>query len=539
MEWELMDNLKPQSMFESTLTLVVPLDRKKRDEIRHQVEFYFREHKTEPPVSYHTLVDLAGALLLEHNWDKSYKAFVMVCCGNAIWRSVVGSVPYHRRMLLLPQCLKNSHMCKGKQDEFGLLCSDCGNCNISGFLHEAESLGYLTIVAEGTTIASRLVESGKIDAIIGVGCLEVLQKMFTAVNKYSVPAIGVPLISCGCIDTTADTEWIKEEIYHLDQKSSFRLLNLNNLKEKTASLFTEEQINKLLNLTGTTTDKLVQETMLAGGKRIRPLLTVLTYEAFSSKPDDNILQHLAMSIECFHKASLIHDDIEDNDATRYGKETIHTKYGVPVAINLGDLLIGEGYRLISECDLRPEIAMECLKVASQGHKALSIGQGAELLARNGNEIMSLHDILKVFENKTAAAFKVSLRLGATAGEAEDKSVELLDEFSYHIGLAYQLKDDLEDFTPENGFTFENPSVLIAMLSEAIADSDRLMLQEALYQNELQKLQGLIAQYKVKELITGLLKDHLNKLKECLGNLQNVRLKLALNEIVGKTFREYI
>jgi geranylgeranyl pyrophosphate synthase len=534
-----MDNLNPQRMFESTLTLVVPLDRKKRDEIRHQVENYFSENKTEPPVSYHTLVDLAGALLVKHKWDKSYKAFVMVCCGNAIWRSVVGSVPYHRRMLLLPQCLKNSHMCKGKQDEFGLLCSDCGNCNISGFLHEAEKLGYLTIVAEGTTIASRLVESGKIDAIIGVGCLEVLQKMFTAVNKYSLPAIGVPLISCGCIDTTADTEWIKEEIYHLDQKSGFRLLNLNILKEKTASLFTEAQINKLLNLTGTTTDKLVHETMLAGGKRIRPLLTVLTYEAFSSNPNDSVLQHLAMSIECFHKASLIHDDIEDNDATRYGKETIHTKYGVPVAINLGDLLIGEGYRLISECGLKAEVAVECLKVVSHGHKALSIGQGAELLARDSKEIMSLQDILKVFENKTAAAFKVSLRLGATAGEADDTSLKLLDQFSYHIGLAYQLKDDLEDFTAENGFAFENPSVLIAMLAENICEADKATMQESLHGNDLQKLQELMVQYKVRELITGLLKEHLSQLKECLANLQNVRLKLALNEIVGKTFREYI
>ncbi len=526
-------------MFESTLTLVVPLDRKKRDEIRHQVEFYFSENKTAPPVSYHTLVDLAGALLVKHKWDKSYKAFVMVCCGNAIWRSVVGSVPYHRRMLLLPQCLKNSHMCKGKQDEFGLLCSDCGNCNISGFLHEAENLGYLTIVAEGTTIASRLVESGKIDAIIGVGCLEVLQKMFTAVNKYSVPAIGVPLISCGCIDTTADTEWIKEEIYHLDQQSGFRLLNLNILKEKTAALFTEEQINKLLNLTGTTTDKLVHETMLAGGKRIRPLFTVLTYEAFSSNPDDTVLQHLAMSIECFHKASLIHDDIEDNDATRYGKETIHAKYGVPVAINLGDLLIGEGYRLISECGLRAELAMECLKVVSQGHKALSIGQGAELLARDSREIMTLHDILQVFENKTAAAFKVSLRLGATAGEADEESLRLLDRFSYHIGLAYQLKDDLEDFTAGNGDAFENPSVLIAMLAENIGEADKITLHEALQQNNLQKLQELMVQYKIRELITNLLKDHLNQLNEYLTSLHNVRLKLALNEIVGKTFREYI
>src|SRR5512139_2569456 len=151
----------------------------------------------------------------------------MVCSGNAIWRSMVGEIPYNRRMLLLPQCLKNSRMCKGSQDELGLLCSECGNCDISGFLREAENLGYITIVTEGTTIASLLVERGSVDAIVGVGCMPVLQKMFSAVRKYSVPAIGVPLLSCGCKDTKADADWIKEEIHHIDQHSGFKLLNLN------------------------------------------------------------------------------------------------------------------------------------------------------------------------------------------------------------------------------------------------------------------------------------------------------------------------
>ena len=58
------------------------------------------------------------------------------------------------------------------------------------------------------------------------------------------------------------------------------------------------------------------------------------------------LQKVAVAIECFHKASLIHDDIEDNDAARYGEKTLHEEFGAAVALNVGDLLIGEGYRLI-------------------------------------------------------------------------------------------------------------------------------------------------------------------------------------------------
>jgi geranylgeranyl pyrophosphate synthase len=533
-------NLKRWMMFETTLTLIVPMDQQTRDDIRQKVDHYFSLKMAIPPVSYHAIADYALTLVERYKWNRSYKAFVMICCGNAIWRSVVGTIPFNRRMLLLPQCLKNSHMCKASTDELGLLCSECGNCNISGFLREAENLGYITVVTEGTTIARKLVESGKVDAIIGVGCMEVLQKMFDAVHKYSLPAIGVPLLSCGCVDTTADSEWIKAEIRHFDEHSGFRLLNLNNLNDKTAALFTEAQIHQLLNLSDSVTDKLVKDILLAGGKRIRPLLTVLAYEAFSIQPDQEVLRSLAMSVECFHKASLIHDDIEDNDSSRYGKETLHTRYGIPVAINIGDLLIGEGYRLIAECNLSPHITKDCLKVISQGHKALSVGQGTELMARLNGEILTVKDILAIFENKTAAAFKVSLLVGAIAAGADEKNQKLLDQFSYLIGLAYQLKDDLEDFTVKDGaLSFENPSVLLAMLAEKVNEHDRLIMQEALLQSNAENFQSLIETYSIRELITDLLKEQLQKIDLCLGVFQNIKLKLALHEIVGKTFRDYI
>src|SRR5512133_743384 len=350
-----MDNLKQAEVIETSLRLIVPMDRKTRDEIRFRTDQYFSVNRILPPVSYHAIAEYADLLIETHQWNRSFKAFVMVCCGNAIWRTIVGAIPFNRRMLMLPHCLKNSNMCKGSMDELGLLCTECGNCNISGFLREAENLGYITVVTEGTAIAKKLVESGKVDAIIGVGCMEVLQKVFDAVHKYSVPAMGVPLLTCGCIDTKADSEWIKQEIRHIDHQSDFRLLNLNHLKEKTATLFTQSQIDRLLDLSGTDTDNMIREIMLAGGKRLRPMLTVLAYEAFSIQPDMEVLEHLAMSVECFHKASLVHDDIEDNDGSRYGKDTLHKKYGIPVAINLGDLLIGEGYRLLSDCNQSPEL----------------------------------------------------------------------------------------------------------------------------------------------------------------------------------------
>jgi len=230
--WELMDKIKTMEskIFQSKFELDVPAEKTKRARIRVTIESYFLENKVMPPVSYDALIGFASLLIKTEKWEERYRAFIMVCCGNAIWRPVVGATPYNRRIFLLPQCLRNVTHCKAQQDELGLLCSECGSCSISGFLREAENLGYVALVTEGTTITTRLIESGKVDAVIGVGCMEVLQKMFASVSKYSIPSIGIPLITCGCVDTTADSDWIKQEIYNYAEDQSIRLLNLNYLR---------------------------------------------------------------------------------------------------------------------------------------------------------------------------------------------------------------------------------------------------------------------------------------------------------------------
>lgn len=535
-----MDSLSRHIFGESLLSLEVPAEKKIRDEIREKVENYFSGKLTVPPVSYHDLAEYADDLIALHKWDAVHKAFVMVCSGNAVWRPVVGSIPFYRRMLLLPQCLKNSNMCKGIQDELGLICSECGNCNISGFLREAENLGYLTVVTEGTTVASRLVESGKVDAIIGVGCMEVLQKLFRSVRKYSVPAIGVPLLTCGCRDTTADYEWVREEIKSLNVNTDFSLLNINNLSKKTEALFTEERVQQLLKLSQSSTDKIIKEILLAGGKRIRPLLTVLAYESLSKNPDQDILNQLAISVECFHKASLVHDDIEDDDTFRYGRETIHARYGIPVAINTGDLLLGEGYRLISECNLQPEVKAECFKVIANAHKTMSVGQGTELIARKENMILSVDDIIEVFKNKTSSAFNVSLQVGAIAAGADEYVRKLLNQFSNLAGIAYQMRDDLEDLNLEDSFSkVKNPSLPISLLACVACLDDIILLKDAILHQKQDTIVNLCDKYGIRDKVNDMIKEYLRKIYLCLDNFKNVRLKLALNEIVGKTFGEFI
>jgi geranylgeranyl diphosphate synthase type II len=524
----------------SELKLDVPYLSEVRYNIRKEVGRWFEENRVIPPVSYTALEAEADLLIKKNGWDSNYKAFVMVCCGNAVWRPVIGSVPFNRRILLLPHCLKNSKLCKGQEDELGLLCSECGNCSISGLLREAENLGYVAIVTEGTTITARLIESGKVDAVIGVGCMDVLKKMFVSVSRFAIPGIGIPLLNCGCIDTTADSDWIKEEMYHIEKNSTFRLLNLNYLRNRTSSMFGNEQLRQFLHSPANSTEQLVFDSLLAGGKRLRPLMTILTYEAFNGHSKDEHLNRLALSVECFHKASLIHDDIEDNDHERYGKETLHAQYGIPVAINAGDLLIGEGYRLITEAELPADILLDCLKMVANGHRRLSIGQGIELMSLKNKKFLTLTETLQVFEYKTGTAFMVSLLLGAKAAGADANSVVHLENFSRSIGVAYQIKDDIEDFKNSIGdYEIHKPSVLISLLLEKLEPHDRIRFQEAHVKNNIKTIQQLADIYKVDQAAEELLSVYIKESKVCLENFLNTGLKMALHEITGNIFKDYL
>jgi geranylgeranyl diphosphate synthase, type II len=524
----------------ATLDLVVPETKETRAEIRSEVEKYFRVNTVIPPVSYDVLFDLAGKLVEEHHWDSRYLAFTMVCSGNAIWHDVVGAIPYNRRVLMLPQCLRNSNLCKAENDHLGLLCQECGECNISFFLQESEKLGYEVLVTEGTTITTQLIESGQIDAVIGVGCLEVLQKLFLSISKYSIPGIGIPLLTCGCKDTIADLEWIKEEILNIKEIKDFRLLNFNKVRGKIDSIFNEATLSHILGHNGYEAEKIALKSLLLGGNRFRPFLAMLTYEAFCKSFDQKTANAIAISVECFHKASLIHDDIEDNDDTRYDKETIHSEYGTPIAINTGDLLIGEGYRLIAESDLSPEVVRDCVLVTSRGHRALSVGQGAELSAIANGEIPSLNDTLKIFENKTAAAFRVALLLGASAGNADKDSLEILNRFSHNIGIAYQIKDDLSDYHGDNGdIEIRRFSILLSKVFEEVSADKRSTLLKDFRDGKSSEVFDLIKEKKIQEETEILLMSYIGEARKSIENLQNLGLKIALNELVGKIFKDYL
>src|SRR5437016_5410791 len=143
---------------------------------------------------------------------EDHLGFVMVCLSNEFWREQVSAIDFKRRLLLLPHCLKNAEGCPADYDEFGLDCRKCGACSVADFKTKAEDLGYKVLVSEGTPIVLKIIVSGHVDAIVGVACLNVLEKAIDKVLLAGVPGVAAPLLSSNCRDTSVDDDWVAELI---------------------------------------------------------------------------------------------------------------------------------------------------------------------------------------------------------------------------------------------------------------------------------------------------------------------------------------
>src|SRR6266498_1872627 len=416
----------------------VPQTPMERNGILQFIRHYVAEYNPVPPLPLEQLKEHADRVVGLLPCDPIYRDYIGVLINNEMWREALASVPYERRLLLLPKCLRVESKCPAPFDEFGLLCKQCGLCTIQDLQSEAEKRGYAVLVAEGSAIVMSLIQTGKIEAIVGVSCLSVLERAFPYMEAAAIPGVAVPLLQDDCIDTTVDLDWVWEYI-HLTSDDQTRRLDLGALRDEVDFWFTPSSLDLILGNAEGETERIGRDWLLRAGKRWRPFLAVSAFQALREDtgqplPDD--LKKMAVAVECFHKASLIHDDIEDNDALRYGEKALHEDYGVAVALNVGDLLIGEGYRLIASSKVSAAQKAEMLLVAAQGQRQLCRGQGAELCWARSPQPLTSSQVLDIFRGKTAPAFEVALRLGALfAGSGQHAEVsDVLCSYSEALGI---------------------------------------------------------------------------------------------------------
>ena len=182
--------------------------------------------------------------------------------------------------------------------------------------------------------------------------------------------------------------------------------------------------------------KVSGEVVLAGGKRIRPIIVMLAYEISGGEDLDEIIP-FAMSNEFIHTASLVHDDINDESLTRRGQDTIHAKFGQAKAIIAGDWLFSQGFGLGGryEKEVVDVMAHYCSKLASA--EFTQIDHILDLST-------SPEDYLEIVSGKTAGPFAAGCIGAALIAKASPEACERLFEFGMQIGIAFQLVDDLLD-----------------------------------------------------------------------------------------------
>ncbi|MFO7903658.1 MAG: polyprenyl synthetase family protein, partial [Pirellulaceae bacterium] len=397
----------------------------------------------------------------------------------AFWRDQVAAVPPSRRLLLLPHCLKHPTRCQATYDEFGLQCQQCGACPIDGVRRRAMEQGYQVLIAEGSPIVMKVILSGEVDAIVGVACLNVLEKTVDKVLLSGIPCMAVPLLACTCKATSVDEDRVRELLLLNHTEPGQSTATYVHLMRAASGMFSPDRLEALvprarnsprLNATEgvqieeiepiAATEAIAYDFLAKGGKYSRPFITLAVHDALTgghatksagaehiNRVSDSIFR-TAISIETFHKASLVHDDIEDDDVFRYGTQTIHRQYGAPTAINVGDYLIGMGYRLVSReaAALGPEAVGDILGVLAEAHTKLSEGQGAELLWRDARDKrLTPLDALKIYALKTAPAFEAAILAGMRLVGPTEPYRDSVKQFARNLGVAFQILNDLNDW----------------------------------------------------------------------------------------------
>lgn len=257
--------------------------------------------------------------------------------------------------------------------------------------------------------------------------------------------------------------------------------------------------------------------MRLGGKRIRPVLLLLSSELFNTDANEAI--EAALAIETFHNFTLIHDDIMDNAPLRRGQDTVHIKWGVNNAILSGDVMMVEANKHLTNLDNSIlKNALHCFNMTAQG---VCEGQQLDMEFEQRTDV-SIVEYINMIRLKTAVLVGGAMKLGAIVGGASDEDAQHLYDFGENFGIAFQLQDDILDVYGDpvkfgkqvGGDIISNKQTfLLLKLKELVKDSD-LVLLESQYSNidypaKIESITNLYNQYKIRDLAVNEMKRSLD------------------------------
>lgn len=198
-----------------------------------------------------------------------------------------------------------------------------------------------------------------------------------------------------------------------------------------------------------TVHEAMRYSLFAGGKRLRPILSLAAAEACGGEVENALAP--ASSVECIHTYSLIHDDLPcmDDDDLRRGMPTSHVKYGEGIAVLAGDALLTIAFEILAQTPptKRYDVGAYISELAiASGSRHLIGGQVLDLEGEGSDVLLSPPQLKYIHQSKTAALLTASIRLGAMTANATPKKMEALTVYGQSLGLAFQIIDDILDVT---------------------------------------------------------------------------------------------
>ncbi len=261
----------------------------------------------------------------------------------------------------------------------------------------------------------------------------------------------------------------------------------------------------------------INYTLALGGKRIRPVLTLMACDMFGGDINEALPQ--AIAIEMFHNFTLIHDDIMDNAPIRRGKQTVYKKWSPNIAILSGDTLFAYAYQYAQKAD--KDVLQDVLSVFNQTAIEVCEGQQYDLNYETRNDV-SVEEYINMIRLKTAVLFGASLKIGAIIGGANPIEADKLYSFALSIGLGFQLKDDLLD-------TFGDEAVFGKKPGGDILSNKKTFL----YLKALE-----LADTKTREKLISLYNSDNENEEEKINSVKTIFTNLNIDEITEKEIDRY-
>jgi geranylgeranyl diphosphate synthase type II len=274
----------------------------------------------------------------------------------------------------------------------------------------------------------------------------------------------------------------------------------------------------------------IEYIMSLGGKRMRPVLVLMACDFFDGDVDKAL--HPSIAVELFHNFTLVHDDIMDKAPLRRGKQTVHEKWNDNIAILSGDAMMVRAYQELCKAD--PALLPRLLEIFSDTAAKVCEGQQLDMNYEKVQRV-AIPNYIKMIELKTAVLLGGALKMGAIIGGAREEDAQRLYDFGKHIGVAFQLQDDILDVYADaekfgkqkGGDIIANKKTYLLLKAMEMANTNRYLKEEldqwiaAPEFNAQEKVEAVTNIYNflnVKELARTEMKKHYDSALACLKDI---------------------